>query len=321
MSRVSLQRNTELAFGGSGSRRLEMGRSPPPNNFRAPAASGSGPEVAHGTRAAVTRACAAGTWNSSAPDDSSGAPPAQSDPWRGPDGLSYARQPQQQGSPLHGQQQHGSPEPRQPPLHGSPLHGSPLHGSPLGRMPSEPGVRGGCGADTYKEAFASRDGGGRDGGGDGGGRGYSYGGDARRRESAAAESSASQLLLTFARVALEGSLREQGGRRDYSTTGDRDRGGNRGDRGAGNGGGGMGGDRGRAQRGYRPAQSASWVRERLLGGSSNANEAGRTDIHAAEYNGAGVGGAHLPPRDAEAAKARRSAEAAARRRAAQVPTP
>ena len=185
-------------------------------------------------------------------------------------------------------------------------------------MPGEPGVLGSRGTDAYKDAFASRD---------GGGRGYSYGD--RRRDSdyaahsahaAAAESSAaSQLLSSFARVALEGGLREPGGRRDWSSSA-RDRGdrggGMGGDRGGGmggDGGGGMGG--GGAQRGFRPAQSASWVRERLLGGGSNAAAAARADLHAAEWDG-GVG-RHLPSRDARAEEARRSAEAKARRRAAQ----
>ena len=192
-------------------------------------------------------------------------------------------------------------------------------------MPGEPGVLGSRGTDAYKDAFASRD---------GGGRGYSYG-DGRRdsdyaahsAHAAAAESSAaSQLLSSFVRVALEGSLREPGGRRDWSSSaGDR---GDRGDRGGGGGGGGgMGGGMGGggggggmggggAQRGFRPAQSASWVRERLLGGSSNAAAAARADMHAAEDGGVG-GGRHLPSRDAKAEAARRSAEEKARRRAAQ----
>ena len=166
--------------------------------------------VARGTRSPATRACAAGTWNSGTPDEPSAPSPAS-------EGLSYARQspPPSQGSPFTrelepsadaaaaGQQ--GSPKRREP---------SP-YGSPLGRMPSEPGVLGARGAGTYKDAFASRDGGGRD-------YGDGYGGDARRRDapygahgasaagyhpSSAAESQvASQLLSSFARAALESGL-------------------------------------------------------------------------------------------------------------------
>ena len=256
------------------------------------------------------------------PDEASGPPPAS-------ESLPYARQspPPQQGGPFTPElQQQGSPDPRQ--QQGSPNpRQPPLHASPLGKMPSDPGVLGGRGADAYKDAFASRD---------GGGRGYSYGGD-RRRDSAypahSESSAASQLLSSFARVALESGLREQGGRRDWSSSaGDRERG----ERGARSGGGGMGGGGmggggmggggmggggmggGGAQGGFRPAQSASWVRERLLGGSSNAAAAAHADMHgAAEYYNGRVGGAHLPPRgDAEAAEARRLAELMARRRVA-----
>ena len=192
-----------------------MGRSPPPNNFRAPAASASAsdPDVPRGARSPATRACAAGTWNSGTPDEPSAPSPAS-------EGLSYARQspPPSQGSPFTrelepsadaaaaGQQ--GSPKRREP---------SP-YGSPLGKMPSEPGALGARGAGTYKDAFASRDGGGRDYGYGYGG----YGGDARRRDapygargasaagyhppSAAESQVASQLLSSFARAALESGL-------------------------------------------------------------------------------------------------------------------